>query len=111
LSKLSPINSIAPARQGFSGNDEADLGYADPDRLYGVGASGLTDNNNGFEGAHPAATVSATASPEQPSLSRQTAPSEHAPAVLLDKTAATTTPIIQTQQSQPLTIGASTPFS
>jgi hypothetical protein len=98
--KSSLINSLAPARQGSSGNDETllDGGYADPDRVYGVAASALRDENNGFGGAGPASRVSVAAPPEQ------AAASEQAPAVLLDKTAATPPPIIQTQQTQPLTI-------
>src|ERR1700733_9928436 len=98
--KSSLINSLAPARQGSSGNDETllDGGYADPDRVYGVAASALRDENNGFGGAGPASRVSVAAPPEQAAASGQ------APAVLLDKTAATPPPIIQIQQTQPLTI-------
>ena len=103
--KTSLINSIASARRGFSGNDETqfDAGYADPNRLYGVGASGLTDENNGFGGGRPAASFSDAAPPGQSGLSEQTAPAQHA-ALSLDNTAAATTPVSQTRQTQPLTI-------
>ena len=99
--KSSLINAVAPARQGSSGNDETlfDGGYADSGSVYGVAATALTDGNNGFGGAGPAAGVSVAAPPAH------AAASEQAPAVLLDKTAGTASPIIQTQQSQPLTIG------
>ena len=103
--KSSLNNSIAHARRGFSGNDETqfDAGYADPNCLYGVGASGLTDENNGFGGGRPAASFSDAAPPGQSGLSEQTAPAQHA-ALSLDNTAAATTPVSQTRQTQPVTI-------